>query len=162
MTEMVIRRAVRNDLPRIVELFGQVDELHRDALPWLFRKLDEPRPLEVLESFITDPDRTALVATDLAGSPPAGVLFIMIRELSKAPIICPARVAEIDTLVVDRSSRRQGIGRGLVRAALHWAHDVRATRTELGVYEFNEEARIFWESMGFASLFRRMCKHDVP
>jgi hypothetical protein len=39
--------------------------------------------------------------------------------------------------------------------------DVHATRTELGVYEFNEEARIFWESMGFATLFRRMCRHDV-
>lgn len=164
MTDAVIRRAVRSDLPRIVELFGQADELHRDALPWLFRKLDEPRSPQLLETFLTDSDRAALVATDRAGSLPVGVLFVMVREVSKAPIVRPARVAEIDSLVVVRSFRRQGIGRSLVRAALLWARDVHAARTELGVYDFNEEARTFWESVGFATVFRRMYRNldDLP
>jgi len=158
MAEVLVRRAVRDDLPRIVQLFEQADELHRDALPWLFRKVEEPRSPRLLETFISGTDRAALVAIEGEGSPPAGALFIMVREVVKAPVVRPARVAEIDSLVVDRSSRRRGVGKSLVRAALLWARDVQAARTELGVYDFNEGARLFWESMGFATVFRRMSR----
>lgn len=154
----MIRRAVHADLPRITELLAQVDELHRDALPWLFRKLDEPRSREVLEHFITGPDCATFVATDAVESPALGVLVVMLRQASKAPIVRPARVAEIDSLAVDHVVRRQGVGRRLVQAALAWAHEVQAERTELGVYEFNEPARLFWSSMGFDTVFCRMAK----
>lgn len=158
MTDLFVRRAVHADLPRIVELFAQVDELHREALPWLFRKLDEPRSREVLESFITAPGCATFVATDAVESPAVGVLVVLLREASKAPIVRPAHVAEIDSLAVEVTARRRGVGRRLVQAALAWARDVQAERTELGVYEFNEQARLFWESMGFTTVFRRMAK----
>jgi predicted kinase/GNAT superfamily N-acetyltransferase len=155
MSVAEIRRAVRSDLPRIVELFEQVDALHRDALPWLFRKLDVPRPSQLLEGFIDYPDRAALVAADSAGAV-QGMIFVVVREMVKAPVVRPARVAEIENLVVDRSARRQGVGRSLVQAAVRWAGEVGATRAELGVYAFNEPAQRFWATTGFAPLFHRM------
>ena len=48
------------------------------------------------------------------------------------------------------------VGKRLVQVAIQWARDVGATRTELGVYEFNESARAFWESVGFETLSRRL------
>jgi GNAT superfamily N-acetyltransferase len=50
----------------------------------------------------------------------------------------------------------------LVQAALQWATDNGATRTELGVYEFNEAARAFWASLGFETLSRRLVAHSKP
>ena len=34
------------------------------------------------------------------------------------------------------------------------------TRTELGVYEFNEPARRFWATTGFETLSRRLVVHS--
>lgn len=154
--ETVIRRALHSDLPRIVELFTQVDDLHREALPWLFRKLDEPRTREMLERFVVGSDCATFVAGTSDGQPISGVLVVTVRDVMKAPIVRPARVAEIENLVVDSAARRQGIGKSLVHAALAWSREVRAERTELGVYDFNDGARQFWESMGFATVFRKM------
>ena len=158
---IAIRRAMDGDLPRIVELFAQVDELHREALPWLFRKLDEPRSAEVLSRFIHGSDCATFVAAE-PDSPVIGFVVVYVREVVKAPIVRPARVAEIDNLVVDRAARRRGIGRSLVEAALAWSHDARAERTELGVYEFNDEGRQFWHAMGFETVFRRLARQNEP
>lgn len=160
--QVTIRRAVVGDLPRIVELFEQIDELHREALPWLFRKLEQPRSAEVLGRFLTGSDCATFVASEQASSPALGVLVVMVREVAKAPIVRPARVAEIDNLVVDRAARRRGIGKALVQAALSWSREVHAERTELGVYDFNEEARLFYEALGFATVSRRMARPNEP
>lgn len=158
----MIRRATHADLPRIVELFAQVDDLHREALPWLFRKLDEPRTREVLERFIAGSDCAMFVAADHDGAPIVGLLVVMVRQVVKAPIVRPARVAEIENLVVDRAARRRGVGRSLVQAALAWSREAHAERTELGVYDFNDEAYRFWESMGFAPVFHRLARSNEP
>ena len=50
--KVVIRRAVAGDLPRIVALFTQVADMHREAMPWLFREVDERRTREMHERFI--------------------------------------------------------------------------------------------------------------
>lgn len=155
MSVFSIRPAVMEDLPAVIALLEVVDDLHREALPWLFRKVEDRSRTQFLEDYVSQPDRTMLVAMT-SKNELAGVLYMLIRSASRAPIVLPALVAEIDSLVVDRSARRQGVGTRLVRAALQWARDQGAARTELGVYEFNDEARAFWESVGFQTLSRRM------
>jgi GNAT superfamily N-acetyltransferase len=91
-----------------------------------------------------------------------GALTLFLREPVRAPVVIPTVVAEIDTLVVDSAPRRQNVGTRLVRAGLQWASLSGASRTELGVYEFNEPARAFWASMGFETLSRRLVRHSKP
>ena len=55
MGEVTIRRAVAADVPTIVALLEEVDELHREALPWLLRKVDEPRSQPFFELFTSTP-----------------------------------------------------------------------------------------------------------
>jgi GNAT superfamily N-acetyltransferase len=158
--EIAIRRAVIEDLPAVIAMLREVDDLHREALPWLFRRVDHAALGGFLEDYITKQDRTMLLATSPEG--PLGVLYIFIRQPARAPIVQPAVVAEIDALVVSPSARRQGVGSRLVRAALQWGADRGATRTELNVYEFNEAARAFWASVGFETLSRRLVAHSPP
>jgi ribosomal protein S18 acetylase RimI-like enzyme len=158
MGEVTIRRAVAADLAHVMTLLDEVDELHRRALPWLFREVDSPNQVEFLEAYVTKPDHAMFLAVE-AGAPLVGVLYMFIRNPARAPIVRPTLVAEIDTLAVTSAFRRQGIGQRLVEAALSWAKDAGATRTELGAYEFNEPALAFWASVGFQTLSRRLVLH---
>lgn len=152
---MLVRRGVENDFGGIRALLTELDDFHRDALSWLFRKPEGPPEDEALSEFFTTEDHAAFVA-EAPGGGLAGVLLALIREPRKLPIVRPARIAELDALVVGRAYHRQGVGTALVRAALVWGREQGATRSELGVYEFNERARAFWQSVGFETLSRRM------
>jgi GNAT superfamily N-acetyltransferase len=161
MGEVTIRRAVMEDLPAVIAMLDEVDDLHRKALPWLFRPIDEAGLAGFLEDYISKQDRTMLLATTPEGAL-AGVLYVFMRQHARAPIVQPTLIAEIDSLVVGHSVRRQGVGTRLVQAALQWAADNGATRTELGVYDFNGAARAFWASVGFETFLRRLVAHTKP
>jgi GNAT superfamily N-acetyltransferase len=159
MDEVTIRRAVMADLEAVVVLLEDVDDLHRSALPWLFRRIDGSPLTDFLEAYVSKHDHAMFLAVAPGGSF-AGVLYMFLRQPARAPIVKPALVAEIDALVVNGAFRRQHIGTRLVEAALDWARVSGAARTELGVFEFNEPARAFWASRGFQTLSRRLVLHS--
>ena len=161
MDEVTIRRAVMADLEAVVVLLEDADELHRSALPWLFRRVDGPPLTDFLEAYVSKQDHAMFLAVAPDGCV-AGVLYMFLRQPARAPIVKPTLVAEIGALVVNGAFRRQHIGTRLVEAALDWASASGATRTELGVFEFNEPARAFWASLGFQTLSRRLVLHLKP
>ena len=158
MHEVTIRRAVAADLAAVVALLEDVDDMHRNALPWLFRRIDGAPLTDFLEPYVSKEDHAMFLAVAPDGAL-AGVLYMFLRQPARAPIVKPTLVAEIDSLVVSGAFRRQHIGKRLVEAAINWANACGATRTELGVYEFNEPARSFWASVGFETLSRRLVLH---
>jgi ribosomal protein S18 acetylase RimI-like enzyme len=161
MDEVTFRRAVSADLAAVVALLEDVDRLHREALPWLFRRVEGTALVDFLEPYVSQSDRVMFLACAAERSL-AGVLYMFLRQPARAPVVEPAIVAEIDSLVVHPALRRQRVATRLVDAALRWAQDSGATRTELGVYEFNETARAFWQSVGFGTLSRRLVLHAKP
>lgn len=159
MGQVLIRRACETDLAGVIALLDEVDDLHRRALPWLFRHLDGANQTQFLEPYVSKDDHAMFLAVADDGTL-VGVLYMFLRQPGRAPIVRPTLVAEIDTLVVKSSCRRQGLGKRLVEAALRWAYTSGATRTELGVYEFNDATRAFWTSVGFQTLSRRLVQHS--
>ena len=61
------------------------------------------------------------------------------------------RAWSIGSLISPKPSRKR---------SLRWADESGATRTERGVYEFNESARAFWHSVGFQTLSLRLVLHS--
>ena len=59
------------------------------------------------------------------------------------------RVALIDEMVVTEKARRRGVGKALVYWAKSQAKDMGAYTVELHSAEFRENARSFYESLGF-------------
>ncbi|HEX2671547.1 MAG TPA: GNAT family N-acetyltransferase [Polyangiaceae bacterium] len=158
---VIVRRAVAADVDSIGALLEEVDELHRRALPWLFRRVDGPEQAAFLDAFLSKADHATFLALTPEGRF-AGVLCAFLRPPARAPIVQPAVVLELDALAVKMGFRRQGIGKQLVNTALAWASLAGATRTELGVFDFNEPARAFWASLGFHVLSYRMVRHSEP
>lgn len=160
MTDVTLRRAGLADLGAVTELLADTDALHREALPWLFQPTEGAHWNAFLEPFVTQADRVMFVAVAADGAL-AGVTYMLLRPPARAPIVKPAIVAELDSLAVNAAFRRQRIGTRLVEAALAWAKEAGATRTELSVYEFNEPGRAFWASFGFETVSRRLVRHDA-
>lgn len=159
MSETTIRRAVPADAGALTGLLEEVDELHRDALPWLFRRIEGAEQTAFRDAFLSKPDHAAFLAIAADGTF-AGVVYVFLRATARAAIVVPAVVAEIDVLVVKSSYRRLGIGKRLVEAALEWASLAGASRTELGVHHFNEPARAFWTALGFEIMMYRLVRHS--
>jgi len=57
----------------------------------------------------------------------------------------------IEELVVDESARRQGVGRGLIQAALDWARAQGCSEVEVSTDEDNTAAQAFYRQLGFES-----------
>ena len=158
---VTIRRAVVADLDALGALLEEVDELHRHALPWLYRRAADHEQTAFRDAFLSRSDHATFLAVAPDGSF-AGVLYAFLRPPPRAPIVQPAVVLELDALAVKACFRRQGIGKQLVDAALAWASLAGATRTELGVFDFNQPARAFWSALGFQVLSYRMVRHSEP
>jgi ribosomal protein S18 acetylase RimI-like enzyme len=148
--------AGRGDYASVCELLSLLDDVHRQRVPWLFRETDgPPRSREEYAGLIAGPDSSVLVAKNPRV---VGVALVMLRSTPDFPVFVPTKFALIDNLVVAPECRRHGVGRALAAAAVEWAKKRGAAWLELGVYEFNDEARRFYEKLGYTTLTRKLVK----
>jgi len=153
--EFFIREAKPEDYEELCEVFADVDALHREALPDVYRAPDGPaRSAEYITSIIAGENAALFVAQSDLGI--VGLVEISLREAPNIPIMIPRRFARIGTLAVKERFRRLGIGRRLMERAHQWAQTKGASQVQLGVWEFNEGAIAFYERLGYSIAIRRM------
>lgn len=153
--EFSIREARLADYEELCEIFAEVDALHHEALPHVFRAPDGPaRAKEYISSVMADGYAALFVAQ--SDGEIVGLVQIFVRETPDVPIMVPRRYAVIDTLVVKRGFRRSGVGRALMERAHRWAWTKGTTQVELSVWEFNRGAMAFYEKLGYRTTSRRM------
>jgi ribosomal protein S18 acetylase RimI-like enzyme len=152
-----IRQARLRDCGRLLKLFAELDEFHRQARPDMFVRPQGPaRDPAHIEALIAGPNSTILVAEDSAFPHLVGLATVLIRDIPASHIRRARRIAEIDNLGVARHARRHGVGRALMRASMAFAQAQGIGAVELGVHEFNAGAIAFYEAMGFRTETRRM------
>jgi ribosomal protein S18 acetylase RimI-like enzyme len=151
----LIRKATMDDYDALCALFDEVDALHREALPHVFRDPgDVARSKAYVASIVEDENACLWVAEQRHKI--VGLLHISLRETRDIPILVPRRYAVVENLAVSQAYRRRGLGSALLRAAERWALDKKAAQVELHVWEFNEGARTFYEMMGYGTASRRL------
>ena len=87
-----------------------------------------------------------------------GFVQVSIHATLPFPILVPRRVALVENLAVREGFRRAGIGRALMDRAQRWAEEKGADDIELTVYEFNQVAILFYQSLGYSTSSHRMDK----
>lgn len=154
---IVIRKAEAEDYTALFELFDEIDAIHRENHPRIFRKPDGPiRELNYYTGLISD-ESSAVFLAEL-DEDVIGFAHAILRDVPDIPILVPRRFAIIDGIVVKSEHKKRGVGRMLMEAMEDWSKKNGATSIELNVYEFNEEAITFYENLGYETLSRRLAK----
>jgi GNAT superfamily N-acetyltransferase len=139
-----VRRACADDLPDLLVLFDDLDDLQR---VW---RVFTPRPGiadEIAATYwraLTRHDAVVVVADD-AGVP-VGMAF---GEVVTPSRFSDERALELSGVIVRRDRRREGIGRLLVTEACRFAREHGVERITLKTFDPNREAMAFWEDLGF-------------
>lgn len=151
---LIIREASIADHQAIALLYAQVDALHASGRPDAFQTPLQPRSIAFLQKRLAEADGAMLVA-DIGGVV-VGFAFVKLGRPPHDAMHRPRVFAYVEEVVVSSDHRRLGIGTALMHRVEGWARDRKVDQIELIVWEFNEEATMFYESLGYTTSYRRM------
>jgi len=151
---MVIRFAKEDELERINVLRKQVNDLHVEGKPDVFK----PGFNEELQNYVyyifKDPEQKIVVADkdgEICG-------FAILHHIYKPenPFMKVRDFLDIDEFCVDEKHRREGIATDMVEFIKNFAKEQGYHRLELNMWEFNQDALAFYEAAGFETFRRYM------
>lgn len=152
-TPVVVRQAVADDVPALVELWAQLRDLGRDGVP---RSGRAPTPAAVagigdrLTACIDARDSRILVAQD--GDRVVGMALLGMSRIGQ---LLDVLAVQVNYLIVADGHRRRGVGRALVAASVGFAEEVGADEVVVSVLPNLREANRFYARLGFAPLVVR-------
>ena len=143
---MQVRFAQEKDLPRIHTLLEQVNLVHHQGRPDLF-KLGRKYTDEQLLAIIGDRGRPILVAADETDQV-LGYAFCIFQQHVDDNIMTDIRTLYTDDLCVDETLRGRHIGKTLYDAVLAFAREQGCYNVTLNVWSCNPSAMKFYEAQG--------------
>ena len=143
---MQVRFAQEKDLPPIHTLLEQVNLVHHQGRPDLF-KLGRKYTDEQLLAIIGDRGRPILVAADETDQV-LGYAFCIFQQHVDDNIMTDIRTLYIDDLCVDETLRGRHIGKTLYDAVLAFAREQGCYNVTLNVWSCNPSAMRFYEAQG--------------
>ena len=143
---MIIRKAEEKDVDRLHEMLRQVQQIHSDGRPDIFKSGRTKYTSSELESII-ECDRTPIFVAEKA-TRVLGYAFCIIKETKNDNILHDSKTLYIDDLCVDEDARGEGIGSALYEYVLEYAKSIGCNSITLNVWECNKSARSFYEKKG--------------
>lgn len=142
----MIRRAVEKDIGKIGDLLSQVDLVHHNGRPDIF-KIGRKYNDEELLTLFADETRPILVAVD-ENDQVMGYCFCIFQQHTDDSVLTDIKTLYIDDLCVDESLRGRHIGKELYHAAVALARENGCYNLTLNVWSCNPSAMKFYESCG--------------
>lgn len=146
----MIRRAEQKDIERLNELLFQVQALHAEGRPDIFKIGAKKYTDAELAAIIAD-DNTPIFVWEENGVI-GGYAFCIYQQTMENSQLHHRKVLYIDDLCVDRRFRRKGVGTQLYRYVLDTAAASGCDSVTLNVWRINEGAQKFYQSMGMEPL----------
>ena len=142
---MTIRKAEQKDIPQIEKLLFQVNNVHAEGRPDLFKKDCKKYTSEELEAILQEDSRPIFTALD--GDDLLGYAFCILQK-TEGNNMQSIQTLYIDDLCVDEEKRGRHIGKQLYDYVLQYARKIGCYNVTLNVWECNEAARRFYDSCG--------------
>lgn len=152
---MTIRRANEKDIPRIIDLLGQVLEIHAEIRPDIFIPGTTKYTDAELSEMLKDDLKPIYVATD-ENDTCVGYAFCQIREQPFSNNMVQFKSLFIDDLCVDKNTRGQHIGEKLFEHVKSEAKRLGCYEVTLNVWAGNTSAEKFYEKMGLKTKERQL------
>lgn len=143
---MKIRKAQKEDIPRIMELLVQVDMVHHNGRPDIFKGPATKYNAEELSDIIENGDTPVFVCEE-DGLVLAHAFCVHKQEVSDA-VLTDIRTLYIDDICVDENARGKHIGASMYNHILSYAREQGFYNVTLNVWTCNPGAMKFYESMG--------------
>ena len=147
-----IRRAGTGDAETVSALNGDVQAVHVEAVPWLFK--DAAMSVEATERLLAKPDNHILIAS--AEAVPIGYLFAEHRKIPETPLTHPYETFHVHHISVRATHRQTGIGAALMDALRTTGDELGVKRITADVWSFNDTARRFFAGQGLAPYMERL------
>ncbi|RBP04457.1 GNAT family N-acetyltransferase [Rossellomorea aquimaris] len=148
-----IREATKSDYEVVQGIQRQVHEMHTKERPDHYKMADTTLDKEYFNHLIEGENTKVFL---LEEGPPIAYTILTIKHTEERPILIPKKVVYMDDFGVDYKYRGKGLGRVFFEKIVEYAKNIEADSLELGVWEFNENAIKFYESMNLKTKMRRM------
>ncbi len=144
----VVRRAEKDDIPGILNLLVQVDMVHHNGRPDLFKGPATKYNGEELTHIIADDTTPVFVCVD-EHDKVMGHAFCIHKQIVGNSVLTDVRTLYIDDICVDENSRHLGVGSALFDHVTVYAREHGFYNITLNVWSCNPGALAFYEAMGF-------------
>ncbi len=153
---MNIRPGTLEDIDLLVELNTDVQRLHANALPHLFKQPDNPAAIiaDFRERIFADVDGRVYLA-EIDGEA-AGYVYARVNHRPDNAYTYALDTIHIDQIGVKPVYQGLGCGRALIHIVIDWARAEKINRVTLDTAGFNTEAQAFFKKQGFEVSTYRM------
>lgn len=142
----MIRLATEKDISKIGELLSQVDLVHHNGRPDIFKIGRKYLDFE-LKELLKDTGRPILVSVD-ENDEVMGYCFCIYQQHINNSVLTDIKTLYIDDLCVDEKLRGNHIGKELYEAAVKLAKENGCYNLTLNVWSCNPSAMKFYEAQG--------------
>lgn len=143
---MNIRQAEERDIAAIGLLLEQVNAVHHEGRPDLFRRGRKYTDNELLGIIADAHSRPILVAED--GGRVLGYAFCIFMQQADGGMMVPVKTLYIDDLCVDAAHRGQHVGSQLYAGVVDMARRAGCHNVTLNVWSCNPQAIGFYQRLG--------------
>lgn len=142
----MIRYAMEKDIEKIGDLLSQVDMVHHNGRPDIF-KIGRKYSEEELKELLKDKQRPILVCVD-DNDEVMGYCFGIFQQHINHSVLTDIKTLYIDDICVDEKLRGKHVGKELYEAAVELAKENGCHNLTLNVWSCNPSAMRFYEAMG--------------
>ena len=143
----MVRRAQTKDIPAILKLLIQVDMVHHNGRPDLFKGPATKYNAEELEKILADENAPVFVYEDENGKI-TGHAFCIHKQITGDHVLTDVKTLYIDDICVDEDARGNGVGRALYGHVKDYAIKNHFYNMTLNVWTCNPGALRFYEALG--------------
>ena len=141
----MIRKANDGDIQRIIELLHQVNMVHFEIRPDLFKPHTTKYDEQELSAILTDELNPIFVYDD---GTVQGYAFCQIKEVKDDILLQDIKTLYIDDICVDENARGKHIGKALFEFVRDYALSIGCKNITLNVWEGNDAALCFYKNIG--------------
>ena len=142
-----IRKANKGDTERILELLVQVDMVHHNGRPDIFKGPATKYNADELEIIFSNEETPVFVCTD-DNDYILGHAFCVVKQFKDDSVLTDIRTLYVDDICVDEAARGKGVGRQLYEYVEEYAREEGFYNVTLNVWSCNPGAVKFYETMG--------------
>lgn len=149
---MSIRRAEKRDIDDLLRLLTEVNMVHHNIRPDLFKGPATKYSREELEQKLQIEEDPIFVFTNDKDQV-LGYIFCVTEVVQESPLRTGIRTLYIDDLCVYETARGQHVGRQLYEYALEYARANGFYNVTLHIWGGNDSALKFYEKMGMQNQY---------